>query len=170
LAHAYDDTARQEVGNEGRWSWLSKVKRAQNTIQKNPRIAALTADWSEGRQTEHRIVRAVMNACLFNSIFRRSRLNIEMARPNNAGRAIRLPVSLLFRKFMRIVVGARFVRAPLRDGFRSQIISSPSLGNFRDPASRFRLLAKHRSGRQRQSAQAKQFACLTYFFANLCGL
>ena len=52
---------------------------------------------------------------------------------------------LLLCGLMRIVIRTDFAAASFGDGFRSRIIVSPPLDNFRDPDSRFALLVSHRS-------------------------
>jgi len=62
-------------------------------------------------------------------------------------------------ELMWIVLLAGLIGTSFRNRLRSRIISSPSLGNFRDPGSRPRLLARHRSARQKRVAHATQVAC-----------
>ena len=78
--------------------------------------------------------------------------------------------SLLLVLLMWIMVGTSFVAATLRYCLRSQVDFVPSNEIARDPASRFRLLTKHRSGRPKLAAHTKQFVCSYFLSASLCGL
>lgn len=57
-------------------------------------------------------------------------------------------------QFVWIMVGAKFIAASFGDCLRSQIIFSSPLENFRDPDSRSRVLARHRSVSQKLAAHA----------------
>ena len=61
--------------------------------------------------------------------------------------------------FVWVVHRALFITTTFWDSFRSRIICSPPLAHFRDPGSRFCLLAKQRSASQKLVAHATQVAC-----------